>query len=151
MVMTGKKRHNTCASYFKHPGLNNLLKPVVFFAALAFLVVLTDANPLQYVDKQKITLIATDDHDSIFLRQLDLLKSDTSGLIERDIAVETRVDRLAVHPFTLIIYGKDGAEVLRAYELKAPQSIFAKIDSLPPRKHQISQKPQVYPEFAANK
>jgi hypothetical protein len=81
---------------------------------------------------------------SQFEEQLTLLKKDSSGMAERDLAVifvEKEADykkhNVTPNDFTLLLIGKDGGEKLRSTEPVEPEKIFKLIDSMPMRQAEI--------------
>jgi len=113
---------------------NENFKPVIFISLVITLVILADEKDLRSSEKRRIILVADDERSPVLARQIQLLRSDSAGLTERDIIVETMTDSKAEKPFTFILVGDDGKEHFRSYLLQTPNEILNLIDELIRRK-----------------
>ena len=116
---------------------NENFKPVIFVSLVASLVILADEKDLTSSEKRRIILVADDERSPVLARQIQMLQSDSVGLTERDIIVETMTDSKAEKPFTFILVGDDGKEHFRSYLLQTPNEILNLIDELIRRKPAI--------------
>ena len=106
----------------------------------------------KYKWKNRIALIfASSDQNEEWIKQRNLLESDSAGLKERDLLVflvtpdtGRQLNSLKKYyevreSFTFVLIGKDGGEKLTSYSAVSLQRLFGLIDSMPMRKAEMKE------------
>ncbi len=100
------------------------------------------------IDKRQL-LLFTQKNTVMVEKQLEIWNADQVGMRERDLIfkVVTSNERLykkykvaSQTDFTVILVGKDGSEKLRTCKLLTTKKLFAIIDAMPMRRHEMRNK-----------
>jgi hypothetical protein len=97
---------------------------------------------------REIIIFAYADDDDSLKKQLVILNSDIKGLKERDLIIVIKVwgkdknlahqkYKIAKNQFTLVLIGKDGGEKYRSEKIISLQKLYAIIDAMPMRRHEM--------------
>ena len=108
----------------------------------------------QYSPHRKVLLFSSGKNGAAFLQQQKILRSDSPGMQERGIVVETHLlnnenkatftrYKALYTPFLFILIGKDGGEKLRSSQVVTTRQLFGLIDQMPMRRSEMKkqQKP----------
>ena len=102
----------------------------------------------QYTPHRKIILFSSHQNEAAFLQQQKIIRSDTAGMQERDIVIETHLltkeskeiftrYKALDTPFLFILIGKDGGEKLRSSQVITTHQLFGLIDQMPMRRSEM--------------
>lgn len=103
----------------------------------------------QFSNKRLLLIYADQANNTSLIQQQQLLKSNATGLNERDITVKVYLrstspkeftKKYISSDFTVILIGKDNGEKLRTHQIVTTKQLFSLVDAMPMRRQEMKDK-----------
>ncbi|GAB2688584.1 hypothetical protein GCM10027037_08910 [Mucilaginibacter koreensis] len=103
----------------------------------------------QFSNKRLLLIYADQANNTSLIQQQQLLKSNATGLNERDVTVKVYLRSTSPKEFnkkhissdfTVILIGKDNGEKLRTHQVVTAKQLFSVVDAMPMRKQEMKDK-----------